>query len=171
MTFTVSTIDEISSTNFDVLWNDCKSSVIGKTFPMLQEATCRDTIFNGFNQQSIKLKIAKDGTDICILSGIEDSNRFNVRLGLHGNDASGSKAWLYSSEYWIAIKNHLVSESLTAYGGEMMKDESAYNHVVAIANSNTYPNASFVTQNESAQSGVSDFIKDYTKIEVWFNHG
>ena len=58
MTFTVSTISEISSTNFDAMWNDCKASIIGKTFPMLQETSCRETIFNGFNAQPIKLKIA-----------------------------------------------------------------------------------------------------------------
>ena len=170
MTFTVSTISEISSTNFDAMWNDCKASIIGKTFPMLQETSCRETIFNGFNAQPIKLKIAKDGTDVCILSGTEDSNRFNITLGLHGNDADGSKAWLYSADYWTAIKNHLLSESLTAYGGEMMKDQSAYNHVVAVANSNLYPNANFMTENESSETGVAGHLADFTKITVWFNH-
>ena len=126
--------------------------------------------FNGFNAQPIKLKIAKDGTDVCILSGTEDSNRFNISLGLHGNDAGGSKAWLYSADYWTAIKNHLLSESLTAYGGEMMKDQSAYNHVVAVANSNLYPNANFMTENESSQTGVAGHLADFTKITVWFNH-
>ena len=53
---------------------------------------------------------------------------------------------------------------MTAYSGEMVKDESAYNHLIDVSDLGLYPNATFSVSNIQAIPALG-----FTRANICFN--
>ena len=95
MAYTVQNINSINQTDFDNLWEDCKTVIENETFPYAQKGHTKETVFTLINSLDIKFKVQKDGVDIAVLAGNKDNNKLNIGPALFGNDSSNSKSWLY----------------------------------------------------------------------------
>ena len=151
----------------DALWADCSSQIVGGTMPHSEHDHCKSEVFNSMNRQPIKMAVSDDDNkDISYLTGYKtDDDHFYVVSGLHGNDTGGSKGWLYTTEYWSTIRQWVVDNNMTAYSGEMLKDESAYNHLLDVSDLGLYPNATFSVSNITERPAVG-----FTTADICFLH-
>ena len=151
----------------DALWLDCRAHIVGGTMPHEDATHCRSEVFNSMNRQPIKMAVTDSQLkDISYLTGYKtDDDHFYVVSGLHGNDTGGSKGWLYTTQYWSTIRQWLVDNNMTAYAGEMLKDESAYNHLLTISDLGVYPNATFSVSNITERPAVG-----FTTVDICFLH-
>lgn len=151
----------------DALWLDCRAHIVGGTMPHEDATHCRSEVFNSMNRQPIKMAVSDDDNkDISYLTGYKtNDDHFFVVSGLHGKDTSGSKGWLFKGTYWSTIKQYLVDNNLVAYAGEMLKDRSAYNHVLTVSDLNLYPGATFSTSNLREIPSLG-----FTTINICFLH-
>ena len=152
---------------FDLLWADCRAQVVGGTMPIEDADECKSQVFNSMNSQPIKMAVAdSQSKDISYLTGYKtDDDHFYVVSGLHGNDTGGSKGWLYTTQYWSIIRQWVVDNNMTAYAGEMVKDESAYNHLLDVSDLGLYPNATFSVSNIQAIPALG-----FTRANICFLH-
>ena len=163
MTYTVQSINSINQSDFDNLWEDCKTVIESETFPFTGGVQTKETIFSLINSLDIKFKVQKNNIDIAVLAGNKDNNKINIGPALFGNDSQGSKSWLYDADYWSAIKEYTTSQSCLGYGGEVVKDSSAYNMLIAVHNNSLYSNSTLEETNTRTQGNV-------TTTTIWFNH-
>jgi len=165
MSYSAQTVSSYTQEEFDALWNDCANEIVGKTMPIADVTECKSTVFSVMNQQPFKLKISKDNKDISYITGsIKENNHFFILSGVHGNDSTGSRAWLYDTNYWAKVKEILVANNAIAYAGEMIKNESAYNQLLKVDSLNLYPDSTFSTSNEVVVPNL------FTKIDICFLH-
>ena len=163
MTYTVQNIDSISQLAFDSLWEDCKTVVENETFPYAQKGYTKETVFILINSLDIKFKVQKNNIDIAVLAGNKDNNKINIGPALFGNDSQGSKSWLYDVDYWSAIREYTTSQSCLGYGGEVVKNSSAYNMLIRIDNNSLYSSSTLEETNTRTQGNI-------TTTTIWFNH-
>lgn len=163
MSYTVQNIDSINETDFDSLWEDCNLVIEGETFPFTGGVQTKETIFSLINSLDIAFKVQKDGVDIAVLAGSKDNNKLSIGPVLFGNDTFGSKSWLYDAEYWSAIKEHTVSQSCSGHGGEVVKNSSIYNMLIAVHSNSLYPSSTLEETNTRTQGNI-------TTTTIWFNH-
>lgn len=163
MTYTVQNIDSINQADFDILWEDCKTVIENETFPYAQKGHVKETVFTLINSLDVKFKVQKDGVDIAVLAGSKDNNKLSIAPALFGNDNSNSKSWLYDADYWSAIKAYTTSQSCLGYGGEVVKNSSAYNMLIAVHNNSLYDNSTLEETNTTTQGNIMT-------TTIWFNH-
>lgn len=160
-------VTSFTQDQFDALWADCRAHVVGGTMPTEDADDCKSQVFDSMNSQPIKMAVADDDNkDISYLTGYKsDDDHFYVMSGLHGSDTSGSKGWLYTTQYWSTIRQWVVDNNMTAYAGEMVKDASAYNHLLTISDLGVYPNATFSVSNIQAIPALG-----FTRANICFLH-
>lgn len=163
MTYTIQNINLINQLDFDSLWEDCKNVIETETFPFTGGVQTKETVFALINSLDIKFKVQKDGVDIAVLAGSKDNNKLSIAPALFGNDSSNSKSWLYDADYWSAIKAYTTSQSCLGYGGEVVKNSSAYNMLITVHNNSLYPNSTLEETNTRTQGNI-------TTTTIWFNH-
>ena len=159
MSYIIAKVDQISRSDFDNLWEDCKAEVDGKTH---LPDHC-EQIFTGINTMPLNLSVTKEGKLISFLSGEKKDKGFFITIVLHGKDKTDSKSWLYDSDYWTAIKTYLSNNSMNGYGGEIIKNESAYNHIKRVVQNGIYPDVTLEESDEIVKFNRATSI-------IWLNH-
>ena len=130
MAITVETVTELDDSIFDSIYADSKSDLEAIDYEKLfaeanPSSDRKKEIFksrldrDGYNTFLWK----KDNTPILYTNGnvvaeygwydgdnkVEFTNLFNFRVAIMGFDASNSKDWFKTNEFYLSVKNHLVN--------------------------------------------------------------
>ena len=159
------TVTQYTQEQLEALWSDCSTDVVGRTMPLHDVDYCKSEVFRILNDQPIKMAVADDNNkDVSYLTGYKtEDDRFYILSGLHGRDTDGSKAWLYSSDYWSTVRQWIVDNNMTAYSGEGIKDEALYNHLLIVDELGLYPNATYSVTDECDRG-------DFITVNICFLH-
>ena len=162
MAYNIQTIDSISESEFNSIWEDCKDTIENETFPpevvqSLNESDTKRTVFGLFNMCSIKFKIQEDGLDIAFLAGTKVDNTLSIGPALFGNNSQGSKSWLYDS--WSILKDYVIDNECTTFEGNAIKNSTMYDMLVYVGNNSIYPDSTLELSDRTVGGITSTSIK------------
>ena len=165
MAYNIQTIDSISESEFNSIWEDCKDVIETETFPpavvrSFNETNTKKTVFGLFNIMcDIKFKIQKDDLDVAFLAGTKVDNTLSVGPALFGNDSQGSKSWLYDADGWSILKDYVIENNCTTFEGNAIKNSTMYNMLVYVGNNSIYPNSTLELSDRTIGGITSTSIK------------
>tara|TARA_R100001440_G_scaffold16970_2_gene28755 strand:- start:1992 stop:2519 length:528 start_codon:yes stop_codon:yes gene_type:complete len=175
MAYLIEKITEIDESIFRGLFNDSIDKINAGTF-LFKEAKTDEEKYQFFKQQLDKqlsdsdgftIQIKKDNVIVGIASGRVRDKVFNVTITFFGKDASGSRAYLYDTDWITAMKNfHLTMSSVyTSQQYTHTKDSSSklhYESMMTVANNDAAFNHTQGSDVEENTFYVKTSISDIT---------
>lgn len=142
-------ITSIDDAVFERLYNECKVDMDAGSYPwhlFPRVSTDEQKIAHlkasflstAESTGGLLFRVVEDGRDLMINAGTLTNASLFWFLGLIGNDASGSKSYLYRSDYIQARDAFWVSQGISSWRVETMGAGTAmYDHLINAINANT----------------------------------
>ena len=149
--FTV--VTSFTDAMFDALYADCSADMDAGSYPWhlfdaTTEAEKKAHLKASFNDAPFMFTVDEDGHYLMLNAGTVTNGVFDWYLGLIGQDADGSKAWLYRSDYQAARNAFWPAQNITEWRVETMGSGTAmHDHMIAARNADTIP-GTFTSVNE-----------------------
>ena len=149
--FTV--VTSFTDAMFDALYADCSADMDAGSYPWhlfsaSTEAEKKAHLKASFNDAPFMFTVDEDGHYLMLNAGKVTNGVFEWYLGLIGQDADGSKSWLYRADYQAARNAFWPAQNITEWRVETMGSGTAmHDHMIAARNANTIP-GTFTSVNE-----------------------
>lgn len=141
--FTV--VTSFTDAMFDALYADCSADMDAGSYPWhlfsaSTEAEKKAHLKASFNDAPFMFTVDEDGHYLMLNAGIVTNGVFEWYLGLIGQDANGSKSWLYRSDYQAARNAFWPAQNITEWRVETMGSGTAmHDHMISAKNAGTIP--------------------------------
>ena len=141
--FTV--VTSFTDAMFDALYADCSADMDAGSYPWhlfsaSTEAEKKSHLKASFNDAPFMFTVDEDGHYLMLNAGKVTNGVFEWYLGLIGQDADGSKAWLYRADYQAARNAFWPAQNITEWRVETMGPGTAmHDHMLSAKNAGTIP--------------------------------
>ena len=159
---TFETVTSIDDTEFQSLFDDSVADLDAGAYPwslfpnVTTNTQKRDHLratFNDLLTNGIVWRVYDDDGVLMLNAGKKSGSSITWLVGLVGQDANGSKSYLYSSDYTTARNAYWTSISITGWTLETAGENTpVHNHIKSRETANAIGTVSTATRN------LSDFI-------------